>query len=54
MKIVSLTGITGGKLKLQSDVTICAPANETYKIQEYHLPIYHTICLALEEEFFGE
>lgn len=54
MKIVGLSGMTGGKLKEQSDITICAPEKETYKIQEYHLPIYHAICLALEQEFFGE
>lgn len=53
MKVISLTGVTGGKLKPISDVTVCAPATETYQIQEYHLPIYHAICLALEEKFFG-
>lgn len=49
MKIVALTGGTGGKLKDIADVTIVAPETETYKIQEYHLPIYHWLCLALEE-----
>ena len=34
-----------------ADVTIVAPESETYKIQEYHLPIYHWLCLALEESF---
>lgn len=52
MKVVGLTGGTGGKLKDIADVTIVAPENETYKIQEYHLPIYHWLCLALEEEMF--
>ena len=28
--------------------------NFTYKIQEYHLPVYHCLCLMLEEKFFGE
>lgn len=54
MKIVGLTGGTGGKLKDISDVTIVAPETETYKIQEYHLPIYHWLCLALEDLFFGK
>lgn len=52
MKVVGLTGGTGGKLKEIADVTIVAPESETYKIQEYHLPIYHWLCLALEEKFF--
>ena len=52
MKIIGLTGGTGGKLKEMADVTIVAPEMETYKIQEYHLPVYHWLCLALEERFF--
>ena len=54
IKTVALTGGSGGKIKDICDCTIVAPANETYKIQEFHLPIYHTLCLALENEFFGE
>ena len=50
---VALTGKSGGKLKNLADITICAPAEETFKIQEFHLPIYHAICLAAENEFFG-
>lgn len=53
MNIIGLTGETGGKMKDLCDVLICAPSKETFKIQEYHLPIYHSICLALEYEFFG-
>lgn len=54
MQVIGLAGATGGKLKSKSDVCICAPSRETYQIQEYHLPIYHALCLAIEEEFFGE
>ena len=54
IKTVALTGCSGGKIKDICDVAIIAPADETYKIQEYHLPIYHTVCLALENEFFGK
>ena len=53
LEIISLTGKGGGKLKNISDVTICAPATETFKIQELHLPIYHAVCMAAEIEFFG-
>lgn len=54
LKVIGLTGKTGGKLKAYCNVCICAPSVETYRIQEYHLPIYHTICLALENQFYGE
>ena len=53
VKAVALTGESGGMLKGMADVTICAPSTETYKIQEYHLPIYHWLCAKVEEEFFS-
>ncbi len=53
MKVIVLTGRTGGNLKELSDVLLNVPADETYIIQEYHLPIYHTICMAVENELFG-
>lgn len=54
MKIVGLTGADGGELARFSDVAVKVPEDETYKIQELHLPIYHCWCLMLEERFFGE
>lgn len=54
MKVISLTGETGGKLKEFSDVCICVPSNTTFEIQEYHLPVYHCICACVENELFGE
>lgn len=53
MPVVALTGASGGKLKGLSDVCICAPSRETYRAQEYHLPVYHCLSLMLEENFFG-
>ena len=53
LKVIALTGQKDSKLSELATITIKAPAIETYKIQEYHLPIYHTICLALENEFFA-
>lgn len=53
-KVISLTGSKNSDLSAISDLTIMAPATETYKIQEYHLPIYHTICLIVENELFDE
>ncbi len=52
-KTLCMTGAGGGKLNELSDVTIKAPEMETYKIQEYHLPVYHYLCAAAEEYFFG-
>lgn len=53
MKVIGLTGIGGGKLASFADLTISVPEYETYRIQELHLPIYHCLCLMLEERFFG-
>ena len=53
MYSIGLTGISGGVLSSIVDVLINTPETETYKIQELHLPIYHTICLAVESDFFS-
>lgn len=54
MKVISLTGTKNSKIEQMSDVCIKVPQTETYMIQELHLPVYHCLCLMLEEEFFGE
>ncbi len=51
--VIGLTGANAGSLGELSDVTIRAPAEKTYRIQEYHLPIYHCLCAMTEEFFFG-
>ncbi|SEO73626.1 SIS domain-containing protein [Paenibacillus sp. OV219] len=53
LRTIALTGGTGGKLKELCDVTIVVPHSATPAIQERHLPIYHTLCIMLEEAFFG-
>ena len=53
MATIGMTGEGGGKMKELCDVCICVPAKLTYQIQELHLPVYHTLCLMIEEEFFG-
>ena len=40
--------------KKYADFKIKVPACETYRIQEYHLPVYHTLCSMIEEGFYGE
>ena len=52
MKTIGLTGRDGGKMAGFADVSIIVPEDETYKIQELHLPVYHALCLMLEERFF--
>lgn len=54
MKVIGLTGEKGGRLERYSDVCIKAPAAETYKIQELHLPIYHCICQVVENHFYSK
>ena len=54
MKVVGLTGRDGGRLSQIADITVVVPEQETYIIQEYHLPIYHCWCMMLEDKFFGK
>jgi D-sedoheptulose 7-phosphate isomerase len=52
IKTVALLGGSGGIMKDYADIAIVVPETETYKVQELHLPVYHTLCLMLEEHFF--
>lgn len=51
-KAVAFTGRRESRLSAVCDVTIRVPADETYKIQEFHLPVYHALCAMIEEELF--
>lgn len=53
IKVIGLTGEKGGELASVADVAIKVPEIETYMIQELHLPVYHCLCLMLEDRFFG-
>ena len=53
IKVIGLTGASGGELGKVADIAVIVPQTETYMIQELHLPIYHCWCLMLEERFFG-
>lgn len=53
IKVIGLTGENGGELASVADVAIKVPETETYMIQELHLPVYHCLCLMLEDRFFG-
>ncbi len=52
IKTIALTGKNGGHLKDICDIVIIVPEDETYKIQELHLPVYHAICAQVEENLF--
>ena len=52
IKVITMTGRDGGKLRELSDVCLIVPARMTADIQEFHLPIYHALCAMLEEHFF--
>lgn len=54
IKVIGLTGAKGGELASVADVAIKVPEIETYMIQELHLPVYHCLCLMLEERFFAK
>ena len=51
--VVALTGGSGGKMRGLADICILAPAEETYLVQEQHVRIYHLLCAAVEEDFYG-
>ena len=53
LKVIGLTGETGGKMKEYCDVLINVPGRRTAFVQELHLPVYHVLCLAIEHYFFG-
>lgn len=53
LKVIGLTGQKESKMTILGDCCIRVPETETYKIQELHLPVYHCLCLMLEDHFFG-
>lgn len=52
LTVIALTGQDGGKLRRLADICIAVPETETFKVQEFHLPVYHALCLAVENEIF--
>lgn len=53
-KVITLTGANACKLDALSDIIIHTESDETYRIQELHLPIYHYLCVAIEDYFFDK
>ena len=54
VKVVGLTGESGGKMASLCDCVVKAPSDSTPEIQEYHLPIYHYLCQKVEKDNFSE
>lgn len=54
MKVIGLTGAKDSKLTAMADTCIKVPETETFMIQELHLPVYHCLCLMLEDSFFNQ
>lgn len=53
MTVIGLTGETGGMMKEFCDILINVPGRRTAFVQELHLPVYHTLCMMVENHFFG-
>ena len=49
---ISLTGSSGGKMKLLSDLLLNVPSNDTPRIQEAHITLGHIICEMIESTLF--
>jgi len=53
LNVIGITGKTGGKMKQYCDVLVNVPETGTARVQELHLPVLHTICLIVENHFYG-
>ena len=52
LKTIGLTGNRECAMDEICDVVIKVPETETFKVQEYHLPVYHYLCAELERRLF--
>ena len=52
LRVLAMTGEADSALSALADVTVQVPACDTYRVQEYHLPVYHYLCAAVEEALF--
>ena len=53
VRVIGMAGERKCALDELCDVVLHAPAIDTYRVQEYHLPMYHWLCAEIEEHFFG-
>jgi len=52
IRTVLLTGNRHGRCESLADIVLAVPESATYRIQELHLPLYHTFCRTVEAHFF--
>jgi D-sedoheptulose 7-phosphate isomerase len=53
LKVIGLTGMTGGKMKQYFDVLINVPEKRTAFVHELQLTVLHALCLQIENHFFS-
>jgi D-sedoheptulose 7-phosphate isomerase len=51
MKVITLSGKDGGKMRKTGDVNIVIPSNDTPRIQEMHIMVGHMICALIDGGF---
>lgn len=54
VKVIGLTGESGGKMRTECDLCLCVPSQSTARTQEMHITIGHTICELVEERLTEE
>lgn len=52
LKVVGMTGKAGGRMAALCNITIRVPESRTSYVQELHFPVYHAICMMIENHFF--
>lgn len=50
---VGMTGASGGKLKMLSNILINIPSMDTPRIQESHILVGHIVCELIEQRMFS-
>ena len=53
VKVIGITGKTGGRMKKYCDILLNVPGESTADIQELQLPVFHTLCRIIENHFYG-
>lgn len=51
--VIALTGRTGGKLRRLADLTIRVPADAIEQVEDIHLAIGHSLCVALRAQLLA-
>ncbi len=54
IKVIGISGKTGGAMKEFCDILINVPEEMTAAVQELQLPVYHTLCRIVEDHFYRE